>query len=79
MIQIKEISVGFNLTANNVSFQVLTFDLSPKEFNLVAKFYFDNNEVANVPFQLPIQAYDNWKVDSTLENKCLVALNLEKA
>lgn len=78
MIKIKEISVGFNLTANNVSFQVLTFDLSPKEFNLVAKFYCDNNEVVNVPFQLPIEDYNNWKSDSGLENKCLVALNLEK-
>jgi hypothetical protein len=78
MIRIKEISVGFNLTANMVSFQVLTFDLSPIEFKLVAKFYFDNNEVANVPFQLPIEDYNNWKSDSGLENKCLVALNLEK-
>ena len=79
MIRIKEISVGFNLTANMVSFQVLTFDLSPKEFKLVAKFYFDNNEVANVPFQLNITDYVNWKGDSALENKCILALNLEKA
>ena len=79
MISIKEISVGFNLTANMVSFQILTFDLSPKEFNLVAKFYNDNVEISNVPFQLPIEDYTNWKSDSGLENKCLVALNLEKA
>lgn len=79
IINIKPVLVGFNLTANKVSFQILTFDLSPKEFNLVAKFYNDNNEIANIPFELPIEDYNNWKSDSGLENKCLVALNLDKA
>jgi len=82
-INIEPVIVGFNITANVVAFQVLTFDLSPITFNLNARFYFETEEeikeVSNIPFTLPIEDYETWKSDSVLENKCLKALNLVRS
>jgi hypothetical protein len=79
-INIEQVVVGFNITANVVSFQILTFDLSPIEFNFNARFYVETaeeiKEVCNIPFTLPIEDYETWKSDAVLENKCLKALNL---
>jgi hypothetical protein len=81
-INIEPVTVGFNITANVVAFQVLTFDLSPITFNLNARFYNETKdeikEVSNIPFTLPLEDYETWKSDSVLENKCLKALNLVK-
>ena len=82
-INIEPVVVGLNITANVVSFQILTFDLSPITFNLNARFYNETNdelqEVSNIPFTLPLEDYESWKSDSVLENKCLKALNLIRA
>ena len=82
-INIEPVIVGFNITANVVAFQVLTFDLSPITFNLNARFYNETQEeikeVSNIPFSLPLEDYETWKSDSVLENKCLKALNLVRA
>jgi hypothetical protein len=82
-INIEPVIVGLGITANVVSFQILTFDLSPITFNLNARFYNENNdelkEVSNIPFTLPLEDYETWKSDSVLENKCLKALNLVRA
>jgi hypothetical protein len=82
-INIEPVTVGFNITANVVAFQILTFDLSPIEFNLNARFYnkieAETIEVCNIPFTLPIEDYETWKSDAVLENKCLKALNLVRA
>jgi hypothetical protein len=82
-INIIPVTVGFNITANVVSFQILTFDLSPITFNLNARFYVETQdqikEVSNIPFTLPLEDYESWKSDGVLENKCLKALNLVKA
>jgi hypothetical protein len=82
-INIEPVVVGWNITANVVSFQILTFDLSPLTFNLNARFYNETEEkikeVCNIPFTLPLEDYETWKSDSVLENKCLKALNLVRA
>jgi hypothetical protein len=82
-INIEPVTVGFNITANVVAFQVLTFDLSPLTFNLNARFYLETEEeikeVSNIPFTLPIEDYETWQSDAVLENKCLKALNLVRA
>jgi hypothetical protein len=82
-INIEPVIVGFNITANVVAFQVLTFDLSPDTFNLNARFYneieAEIKEVSNIPFTLPLEDYETWKSDAVLENKCLKALNLVRA
>jgi hypothetical protein len=82
-INIETVTVGLGITANVVSFQILTFDLSPIEFNLNARFYNETQdqikEVSNIPFTLPLEDYESWKSDGVLENKCLKALNLVKA
>ena len=82
-INITPVTVAFNKIANAVSFQVLTLDLTPEKFYLNAKFFnvFENNkiELANVPFELPIEDYKNWQNDAELEAKCLTALNLNRA
>jgi len=78
IIDIKPVAVALNVTANKVAFQVLTLDLTPKTFNLNARFFSDKVEVSNVPFELPISDYNDWKSDLELENKCLTALNLER-
>jgi len=79
IINITPVSVALNITANKVTFQVLTLDLTPETFNLNARFFNEEVEVSNVPFELPIEDYTNWKSDSELETKCLAALNLTKA
>jgi len=82
-INIEPVTVGLGITANVVSFQILTFDLSPIEFNFNARFYNETEkeikEVSNIPFTLPIDDYESWKSDAVLENKCLKALNLVRA
>ncbi len=82
-INIKPVPVGFNKLANAVCFQVLTLDLNPNKFYLNAKFFnvSESNkiELANVPFELPIEDYKNWQNDAILETKCITALNLERA
>ena len=82
-INIEPVTVGLGITANVVSFQILTFDLSPIEFNFNARFYVETQdqikEVSNIPFTLPLEDYESWKSDSVLENKCLKALNLVRA
>lgn len=82
-INIKPVPVGFNRTANAISIQVLTLNIKPEKFNLNARFFSviedKKTELANVPFELPLEDYDNWQTDEYLENKSLQALNLERA
>lgn len=86
-IKIKPISVGLNTTANEVSIQVLTLDITPEAFKLNARFYdtqtigeeTTSKEVYNAPFELPIEVYNNWQQDSYLENESLAKLGLERA
>jgi len=83
-INIKPVVVGLNITANAVAIQVLTLDITPEVFNLNARFFNVNQkeglgpEVANIPFTLPLEDYENWQTNEYLENKSLAALNLEK-
>lgn len=81
-INITPVVVAFNTTANAVSFQVLTLNLTPTEFKLNARFYNvqekQTTEVANILFALPLEDYNNWNSDVELENKCLSALGLQK-
>ena len=81
-INITPVVVAFNTTANAVSFQVLTLNLTPTEFKLNARFYNvhekQTTEVANIPFALPFEDYENWNSDLELENKCLSALSLQR-
>jgi len=81
-INIKPIAVALNTNANAVSFQVLTLTLPPQTFLLNARFFQINQdstkEVINIPFELPLSDYENWQSDAELEDKCLVALNLER-
>ena len=83
LINIKPVSVALGVTANAVSFQVLTLDIWPKDFKLNARFFSvtdeGQKEVSNVPFSLPLEDYENWNADTYLENKSLAALNLERA
>ncbi len=88
IIDIKPVAVGLNITANAVSFQVLTLDITPKQFKLNARFFYINaepgleterTEVSNTPFELPIEDYNNWQTDEYLESKCLTKLGLERA
>lgn len=89
LIEIQPVAVGFGVTANHVAIQVLTLDIKPKEFNLNARFYNvipatddkpeQKEEVANVPFSLPLEVYDNWDNDLYLENESLKKLNLTRA
>lgn len=82
LINIKPVAVGLNITANAVAIQVLTLDIKPIAFNLNARF-FDvtedkQTEVANIPFTLPLEDYDNWQTDEYLENKSLAKLGLTR-
>jgi hypothetical protein len=84
LINIKPVAVGLNQTANAISIQVLTLDLTPEKFNLNARFFSIDSkniqtELLNIPFELPIEDYSNWISDTYLENKSLEALNLERA
>jgi len=79
LINIKPVFVALNTTANKVAFQVLTLDLSPKEFKLNARFYQDDAEITNIPFELDLSFYESWTNDVELENECLKHFNLERA
>ena len=81
-INITPVAVGLNQAANAVLFQIQTLNLPPTEFIFNARFFWITNniqkEVANVPFLLPIEDYNNWNSDVELENKCLSALSLQR-
>lgn len=84
LINIIPVTVGYNQTANAIAIQVLTLDLTPEKFNLNGRFFYVDSEnikteLANIPFELPIEDYIKWLTDEYLENKCLEALNLERA
>jgi len=83
LIKIKPVSVGLNIQANAVSIQVLTLDIAPEKFNLNARFFFvdeeTKKEISNIPYELPLEDYNEWITDEFLENKSLKHLNLERA
>ena len=89
LIKINPVVVALNTTANAVAIQVLTLDIKPQAFKLNARLFNvepatettpeNKTEVANIPFELPIEDYDNWQTDEYLETKSLQALNLTKA
>ena len=81
-INIIPIVVALGISANAVSFEVLTLPIPPTTFKLNARFFNvqedKTEEVSNVPFELPLEDYNNWQSDTILEDKCLTKLGLKR-
>ena len=81
-INIIPIVVALGISANAVSFEVLTLPIPPTTFKLNARLFNvqedKTEEVSNVPFELPLEDYNTWQSDTILEDKCLTKLGLKR-
>lgn len=79
-INIEKVSVGLNLFADQVEFQILSFNLEPTEgIKANARFFDSTNdqEISNVPYDISQEIYNNWGAkDSYIIEQSLIILNL---
>lgn len=78
IVKIIPTPVALGVLADGFDVQVLTFNLAPDTLPCNGKFYKDGKEVANVPFELSKDVYENWLTDQYLIEQSMLVLGLKQ-